>query len=339
MFLAPLVAELLPGATRISAIFVLPIEILIWGSGAVLIREAVRRWKLGWLNLLLLAAALSVAEECLIQQTSLAPLVIKLKGYEYARSFDFNYVYFVWALIYEVVFAVVVPIGLAELIFRRTRPEPWLNRAGAVVIGLLFLPASFLAWFSWTQIARPKVFHLEAFQPPAWQLALAASVIVVLVSLALGPSRCYLARSPRSLAPPHGVLLLVFCGVAVVVLFGLELLAFGIRPKFSPSAAVAMGLTLAALLVYFLPRWRSHPNWRVWHEVGALYGAVITNMAVFFIAFLGSTQLDFYGKAILDVIAVAMLALLAARIRLPRNRVTAVFNRRVEIADTEKHGG
>jgi hypothetical protein len=80
MVLSPLVAELLPGATRLSAIFVFPIEVLIWGGGTVLIREAVRRWRLGWLNLLLLALALAVAEECLIQQTSLAPVVIKLKG-------------------------------------------------------------------------------------------------------------------------------------------------------------------------------------------------------------------------------------------------------------------
>src|SRR4029079_18130918 len=136
MVLSPLVAEVLPGATRISAIFVLPIEILIWGGGTVLIREAVRRWQLGWRNLLLLALALAIAEECLIQQTSLAPVVVKLKGEEYARGFGFNYVYFLWALIYEVAFLVFFPIGLAELIFRSRRREPWLNAAGAVMIAL-----------------------------------------------------------------------------------------------------------------------------------------------------------------------------------------------------------
>src|SRR5450755_2745325 len=78
MVLAPLIAEVLPGATRVTSIFVLPIEILIWGGGAVLIRFAVRQLRLGWLNMLLLAMALAVAEECLIQQTSFAPLVIKL---------------------------------------------------------------------------------------------------------------------------------------------------------------------------------------------------------------------------------------------------------------------
>jgi len=52
--LAPSIAEILPGATRISSLFVFPIEMGIWGTGALLIRAAVRRWKVGWLNMLLL---------------------------------------------------------------------------------------------------------------------------------------------------------------------------------------------------------------------------------------------------------------------------------------------
>src|ERR1700740_604086 len=81
--LAPLLAEILPGATRFSAIFVFPVEVCVWGIGAVLIRETVRRKGPGWASLLLLALVLAVAEECLIQQTSLAPLVIQLKGQVY----------------------------------------------------------------------------------------------------------------------------------------------------------------------------------------------------------------------------------------------------------------
>ena len=78
MILAPFLTEILPGATRFSSLFVLPIEIFVWGGGAVLIRAAVRKWQLGWVNMLLLAVALALAEECIIQQTSFAPLVIRL---------------------------------------------------------------------------------------------------------------------------------------------------------------------------------------------------------------------------------------------------------------------
>jgi hypothetical protein len=316
MVLAPLVAEVLPGATRLSAIFVLPIEIVIWGGGAVMIREAVRRWRLGWLNLLLLAAALSVAEEWLIQQTSLAPVVIKLKGVEYARAWDVNWVYFLWALIYECLFVVVIPIGLAELIFRRRRQEGWLNGAGAGIIALLFLPACSLAWFSWTQIARTKVFHLEAYHPPLAHLAVGAAAMIVLIALALGPTRRRLARAPQGIRPPPPAALFVLSGALAVVIFGLEALAFGIAPTFPPAAAAAIGVGLIALVVVLPPRFRAHPTWGLWHELGALYGAIITNMAVFFVAFLGeSTALDFYGKVVMDGIAAALMIGFALRLR------------------------
>src|SRR4051812_16405345 len=166
MLLAPLVAEVLPGATRFSSLFVFPIEVCVWGGGALLIREVVKRLRLGWPSMLLLAVALAIAEECLIQQTSLAPLVIKLKGEEYVRAYGVNYVYFLWAVVYESVFVVFVPIALAELIFWRRRDETWVNRTGIVIVGVLFVLGSLLAWFTWTHIARVEVFHQPAYQPP-----------------------------------------------------------------------------------------------------------------------------------------------------------------------------
>src|SRR3954463_7062141 len=93
VFLAPMFAEVLPGATRFSSIFVFPIEMAVWGGGAVMIRALVRSRGLGWWSLFLLGLALAVAEECLIQQTSLAPLVLRLKGVEWARAYGVNYVY------------------------------------------------------------------------------------------------------------------------------------------------------------------------------------------------------------------------------------------------------
>ena len=75
-----MLAEVLPGATRFSALFVYPIQVCVWGLGAVMIREVVRRRRLGWPSLLLLALVLAVAEEFVIQQTSLAPVVIQNSG-------------------------------------------------------------------------------------------------------------------------------------------------------------------------------------------------------------------------------------------------------------------
>jgi len=68
--------------------------------------------------------------ECLIQQTSLAPLVVQLKGVVYARAFGVNYVYLLWALVYETVFVVFVPVYLVELIYPNQNKELWVNNLG-----------------------------------------------------------------------------------------------------------------------------------------------------------------------------------------------------------------
>src|SRR6185295_18173746 len=98
---------------------------------------------------------------------SLAPLVIQLKHEEYARAYGVNYVYLIWAIIYESAFVVFIPIGLAELIFLRRRTQPWVSAAGAAIILALFIPGCLLAWFTWTHIARTEVFHLSPYAPPA----------------------------------------------------------------------------------------------------------------------------------------------------------------------------
>lgn len=95
----------------------------VWGGGALLIRYVVRKCQLGWKNMLFLALVLSVAEEFLIQQTSIAPPVIHLKGVTYARALGINYVYLLWALIYESVSAVILPIYLTELIFPERKKD------------------------------------------------------------------------------------------------------------------------------------------------------------------------------------------------------------------------
>src|SRR5690349_9750085 len=74
LFLSPLIGEVMSGATRLSYIFVLVPEIMVWGAGTLIIRELCRRWRAGWTSVLLLGFGLAIAEEFIIQQTSLAPL-------------------------------------------------------------------------------------------------------------------------------------------------------------------------------------------------------------------------------------------------------------------------
>ena len=320
MFLAPLIAEVLPGATRVSALFVYPIEVCIWGGGALLIREAALRFGLGWLHILFLALALALIEECIVQQTSLAPMVLQIfPGEPFARAFGVNYVYFLWALGYEATFVVFVPILLTELIFRSRRDEPWLRLPGVIVTGVIFVAACLPAWYLWTQIARTTVFHVPVYHPPGEAVSIALFTIVLLVLFAIGPSRFrfFARRRPAAPLPPWALAVGGF--VAATLWYCLVLLAFGIRPTFPPAIPVTLGLAVAAFVIYLLPRFAAHPAWGDAHRMGVVFGTIIGAMTVSFAGFVyGAAPLDLYGKIVLDLIATILLVWLAIRLRRER---------------------
>lgn len=308
---APLIAEVLSGSTRLRALFVFPIEMCVWGGGALMIRAAVRHWRSRWPGLVLLGLALAIAEECLIQQSSLAPLVIKLKGIEYARAFGLNYAYFVWALLYESVFVLVVPVCLVELMFPQRRELPWLNRAGAIVTAIMFLIGCCFAWFTWTQIARVNVFHQPPYTPPVAAVAGAGVAIAILIAAAFRFGRA--SRRGHSSTPPPEWLLFTASLLWAVVLYALVVIAFGIAPALAPAVPLGVGVVLAAAAL-LVPLWIDHPGWRDSHAWSIASGAVIGTMLASFVGFMQSIDADFWFKTIANVLALIGLIALGIRV-------------------------
>jgi hypothetical protein len=310
LVLAPLMAELLPGATRFSAIFVFPVEMAVWGGGAVLIRALVRRRRLGWWGLAWLGLALALAEECLIQQTSLAPLVIQLKHETWARAYGVNYVYLAWALVYETVWVTMLPVLLAERIFPDRRHESWLSRAGAILLLILFLLGSFLAWFSWTQIARVQVFHLPPYTPPVAAVIVSLLAIAAAIGTGLRPPR----SGPVGRAPPAPWLVGLLAAVWAILWYGLCVLAFGIAPHVPPAAAIVGAVALTAGVIALLPHWAAGAGWRRAHDYALILGALIGSMAVSFVGFIGSADGDLWFKIAADLLALVLLLLARRRL-------------------------
>jgi hypothetical protein len=315
MLLSPLIAEVLPGATRLSSLFVFPVEVFVWGGGALLIRYAYRKWQLGWINVLLLSFALSVAEEFLIQQTSVAPMVLQIKGVVYARTFGVNYVYFLWALIYESVFVVFLPIFLTELIFKSRRNELWIGKRGLLIVSLLFLFGCFMAWYSWTQIARPTVFHVPTYNPQFALVSIALVIIICLVFIAIGPFHNRLLKKSIPLNPPPARLLAIIGGLWAIILYGLVLLGFGILPTFPPLIAIGVGFLLGSAAIIFLPRWTAHPNWDLKNSFFIIIGTIIGSMLAGFIGFIGAIPMDLYFKILINILALIFMIKLSYRMR------------------------
>jgi hypothetical protein len=319
LLLAPIVSELLYGAMRVSVIFVLIPEILTWGCGALLIRESVRRWCKGWRSMLLLGVALAVAEEWVIQQTSIAPFVAV---HAYGRVWGVNWVYLLWALGYESVWVVLVPVQLTELLFPARREELWLRTRGFVVASFAFVIGAFIAWYGWTQRARVKVFHMPPYTPTLLYLLIGTGAVLMFI---LG---AYMLPSPRPRddyfaphsAPSPWLVGLILCGSGTPWAAS-GLVAWGNGSFPVPFVLVlACGLGWASLTFFLMQRWTSSPDWCDMHRYALVCGGVLACMLGGFVVFKlgGALPIDWIGKAVLDTAAIACLSLLGRRVRLRR---------------------
>jgi len=314
LLLAPLIAEVLFGATRISVIFVLIPEIMVWGCGALLVREAVARWRAGRASMILLGLALAMAEECVIQQTSLAPLVGA--QHVYGRYFGVNWVYLLALLIYECVWVVLVPVEITELIYDRVRGQPWLKVPGLVISGAVFVVGSFIAWFLWTQRARPMVFHVPKYNPPARAIAIALACIMLLVFLAYRLRGFRLARPLATRYALHPSLLGVAGCLLSIPCFMLTVVAYGGSPNLPPWILLAGGIVYALISLLLVRRWASSADFSELHRFALAFGALIANMSAgFMVLAAGALMIDWIGKSLLNVIAVVLMVMLGRRIR------------------------
>ena len=124
--LSPLVAEYLSGSLPAAMITILPLMAAMYGSGAVLIREAAVRGRGGWPVIALLGAAYGVVEEGWVDQSLFNP------DFEGLRLLDFGYVaalgtgipWLIYVIAIHVVWSIATPIALTNCLFPARRSEP-----------------------------------------------------------------------------------------------------------------------------------------------------------------------------------------------------------------------
>jgi len=314
--LSPLIAEVLSGATHFSVMFALIPEILTWGCGALVIREAVRRWRGGWTSMLLLGLGISIAEEFIIQQTSLAPLPFPGALAHYGRAWGVNWIYFLFMLGYESVWVVLVPVQVTELLFPGDRNEPWLRTRGFIISAILFLLGSRIAWYAWIKRARPIVFHLPPYHPAAITIVSGLLAIVLLVILG------YFVRGVGTGAPNplHGAppaWLVVVLGFVLGAPF-YALMGFVFRPtepRVGFGVVLGCGIVWSALVYLLIGRWAHAARWTDVHRWALSFGATLLCMAGGFSGSSTWKPIDLYGKIVLNVLAVIAFFWLLSRMR------------------------
>jgi hypothetical protein len=313
LLLSPFIAEVLSGSTRTSILFVYIPEVMVWGVGALLCRELVRRWRAGGTSLLLLGLGLSIAEEFIIQQTSLAPLPFPGAHADYGRVWGINLVYLLFMLGFESVWVVVVPVEVTELFFPQRASQPWLRLRGAIIACIVFLLGSRIAWYGWTQKARPRLSAVP-YHPPLGLIALGFAAIAALIVLAwllrgFGQPK---QNDPRRTAPAWlAGLTALLMGAPWFVLIGECFTPKAIQPFWIPIVAgSAWALAAFALFVW----WSSRSAWGTRHRMSAAIGATLASMAAPYVSIASWPKIDVIGELFFDAIALIGIVLLTKRV-------------------------
>lgn len=310
--LAPLVGEFLLGNLRIDQLGVLPLFALLYGSGALLIREAVRRTGQGWPAIVLLAAAYALLEEGPVDQLLWNPSYQmpvgenRLAGDAYLPALGTNLSIVQAVLALHTIWSISVPIALVEGFVPQRRTVPWLGRAGLAVSGALFALGVAVAYWGNQMEAH--------FQATPGQQASAAVVIVALAVLAFAVP--YRPRPVERVAPSPWLV-----GMLTLVLTSLLLALVMFWPGWlSQWVSVAAWCVVAAALAALIARWSRHEGWSATHRLSAAAGALLTYAWVSFphdpvgrSTAPGADTVDLASNTVLALLA-AGLIVLAARI-------------------------
>jgi hypothetical protein len=263
-FLAPALAELLTGSAPPMEFLSVPgfvIMSMLYGSGAILIRELRVRWGKGyWANAFILGAAYGIIEEGLTCKSFFNPewQDLGILGV-YGRWAGVNWVWALGLTIFHAVFSIVIATFIVELIFPQQRDERWVGRFGLAVF--------------WFLLVAVTVFGFVAFPyyPSVLHVVLTIGVVIALFVLAR------ILPTPKP-APRQGWLLWPICftavGLGATVAFFIchwVLPELGL-PVFLTLLITALWLVATVWLVLVLSRGGA---WNDKHKLALLTGVVL----------------------------------------------------------------
>jgi hypothetical protein len=305
-FLSPLVAEFLLGDFTVT---MLPLLLLLgpmYGGGALLIREVVRRTGRGWPSIVLLALAYGIVEEAVTTESLFDP------DYAHAHLLDHGYLpalgiavpWTIFVLTLHVVWSISTPIALTEGLVPARRTTPWLRTPGLVIAAVLFVIGA-----AGTIAGSYANDHFVA----PWPRLLIAIVIAVAVAVtALRLPRAADRTTGGAPAPSP------WLALAVALVAGGLFMAIRELPTWP---AVAVGLVDLAAIAGTVLLWSRRAGWNERHLLALASAALLTYAGHAFF----TTPLEGGGPVITPVshavFALAALALIAvAARRLPHRQ-------------------
>jgi hypothetical protein len=156
IILTPGIPEYLSSSSSLSLIVFNPLlffvflaaNVALYGSGVILIREAMIRWRKGWATVIFLGMAYGIVEEGLALRTLFNPNspVVGTLGV-YGHWMGVNWVWTVGLLIFHSVYSIALPIFLFGLVFPDLKRQSLVSGRGiglsvvALILDSIFLQA------------------------------------------------------------------------------------------------------------------------------------------------------------------------------------------------------
>jgi hypothetical protein len=302
-FLAPLVAEFLLGNLPITMLGALVVLAPLYGGGALLIRESVRRTGRGWPSIVILGVAYGIFEEAFTTQSLFNPnylgLNLHLLDAAYIPAFASGAWWTVFVLTIHAAWSISTSIALMEAFAPENPRAPWLGRVGLTITGLLFLFGAAAA----TLIG----YRQDHFLASPAQLISAAVICVLLVFIAFRAPSWNATANSRVPSPWLAGVFTFIAGSAVLLV-----------PKpWGWGAAFAIlaidGIATAAVLF-----WSRSLLWSMRHKLALAAGAALAYGWHSFVETpaVGQTaSLVRVGNAVFVAAAVALIIAAAARNR------------------------
>jgi len=262
--IAPVFGEVISGSTRLNDFFnplTLITEAMLYGCGAVLVRELVVRWKKGRLAMLLLGMAYGIYEEGMVVQSFFDPTWHDLGVLAtYGRAAGVNWIWTEHLIVFHALISISASITFVEILYSSQRGDSWVKSRFLWIANWIAFLAVLLLW---------KLFI--KYDSGAWQLVCILTIFLLAVLARVFPDRVLppvIKSTPR---PAR------FWWTGFLAYFAQFLLIYGFSSKGNIPFPLLMLLVflLDIFVLWLVLRWNGNgSSWDDRHRLALINGAL-----------------------------------------------------------------
>jgi hypothetical protein len=192
--IAPIFGELFSGSSPLNE-YINPVTFitlsLLYGCGAIIVRELTIRWEKGWLSIFILGAAYGIYEEGILVQSFFDPGWQDLGDLAvYGRVAGVNWVWTEHLTVFHMLISIAASIAFVEALYPEQRAVRWVNSRGLWILNWVGVLSLVIPW---------KI--MVKYDSGGWWLLSWIAVLVLGIIARYVPAHPLVPRERKSPAP------------------------------------------------------------------------------------------------------------------------------------------